>query len=674
MARQTHAGPSTRQPAVVDPRGQAGADSPSLLGADDLHLFNEGTHYRLYDKLGAHLVRSGGESGVQFGVWAPNARYVAVVGDFNGWDRGRNPLKPRGSAGLWEGFVPGVAAGARYKFHVASRENSYTADKADPFGAMHETPPNTASIVHGLEYAWGDAAWMRDRGSRQTLRSPMSIYEVHIGSWMRSDEGDGTRPLSYRELAPRLADYVKSLGFTHVEFMPVMEHPFYGSWGYQTTGYFAPTSRYGTPQDFMFLVDHLHQNGIGVILDWVPSHFPSDEHGLGYFDGTHLFEHSDPRQGFHPDWKSLIFNYSRHETRAFLISSAVFWLDKYHADGLRVDAVASMLYLDYGRRTGEWIPNRFGGRENIDAVEFLRQLNSEVYRSFPDVQTIAEESTAWPMVSKPVYVGGLGFGMKWDMGWMHDTLGYLQQDPVYRKFAHNSLTFRSMYQFAENYVLPLSHDEVVHLKGSLLSRMPGDVWQKFANLRLLLALQWLEPGKKLLFMGGEFGQWGEWNHDSGLDWALASPGSPHDRVRALVTQLNRLHRELPALHEFDSQPQGFEWIDANDADQSVISFLRRGAGTDELAVAVINCTPVVRRNYRIGVDRAGIWREVLNTDAMEFGGSGQGNMGQVEAAPVPCLRRPFSLNLTLPPLAALLLTPERGATAGSDPTKSQPTP
>jgi len=636
-----------------------GPRDQSRFSSDDLYLFNEGTHYRLFDKLGAHVVRGGekGEKGVHFGVWAPNASYVSVIGDFNGWDRGRNPLEVRGESGVWEGFVPGQGDGTTYKFHIASRHGGYSVDKADPFGFSHETPPKTASVVRTLDYAWGDKEWMRGRGARNTLASPISIYEVHLGSWMRVPE-EGNRSLTYREVAPKLAAYAKEMGFTHVELMPIMEHPFYGSWGYQTTGYFAPTSRYGSPQDFMFLIDTLHQAGIAVILDWVPSHFPSDEIGLGYFDGTHLFEHSDPRQGFHPEWTSAVFNYSRHEVRAFLISSAIFWLDKYHVDGIRVDAVASMLYLDYARKEGEWIPNRHGGRENLDAVEFLRQLNTEVYRAFPDVQTIAEESTAWPMVSRPTYLGGLGFGLKWDMGWMHDTLNYLKHEPVHRKFHHNSMTFRAMYQFAENYVLPLSHDEVVHLKGSLLTRMPGDEWQRFANLRLLLTNQWTQPGKKLLFMGGEFGQWAEWNHDDSLSWHLTQGDTPHAKIQKLMQTLNRLYKELPALHQADCRPEGFEWIDANNSEQSVVSFLRRGTSPSDVVVAVMNYTPVPRHNYRVGVNQPGMWLEVLNTDAKEFGGSGQGNMGRVEAAPVPWLGRPYTLTLTVPPLAALLLKPE----------------
>ncbi len=651
-------------PAEPRPKSTVAA---GLLTDDDLYLFNEGSHFRLYDKLGAHPVAEGPEAATYFAVWAPSAESVAVMGEFNGWNKSSHPLRARGQSGIWEGTIAGVARGSTYKYHITSR-NGYRVDKADPFAIRRELPPQTGSIVWSLDYAWSDAAWMSSRRGRNSLDAPQSIYEVHLGSWMRVPE-EGNRHLTYRELAPRLCDHVKRLGFTHVEFLPLMEHPFYGSWGYQLTGYFAPTARYGTPQDLMYLIDYLHQHDIGVILDWVPSHFPTDEHGLGYFDGTHLFEHSDRRQGFHPDWKSLIFNYGRHEIRSFLISNALFWLDCYHADGLRVDAVASMLYLDYGRKEGEWIPNEHGGRENLTAIAFLQRFNQEVYAAFPDVQTIAEESTAWPMVSRPNYVGGLGFGLKWDMGWMHDTLDYLKTDPVYRRYHHNALTFRGMYQFAENYVLPLSHDEVVHMKGSLFGRMSGDEWQKFANLRLLLTNQWTQPGKKLLFMGGEFGQPAEWNHDTSLDWHLCEGDSMHARLQRLVESLNRLYRELPALHVNDCRPQGFEWVDPNDAEQSIVSFIRRGSGSDDMVLAVFNYTPVPRHNYRIGVNRGGQWREVLNTDAREFGGSGQGNLGAVEAAPMAWRQRPYTLTITVPPLGAVLFVPEEagGTRQSNDP-------
>ncbi|WP_038040333.1 1,4-alpha-glucan branching protein GlgB [Thermorudis peleae] len=629
----------------------------SLLTDDDLYLFNEGSWLRAYEKLGAHPVQLGDETGVYFAVWAPNAREVSVIGDFNGWKPGVHPLAPRGNSGIWEGFLPGVGVGARYKYHIVSHYNNYRVDKADPYGVFHETPPRTASIVWDLSYEWHDQQWMAQRRQRNALDAPMLIYEVHLGSWMRVPE-EGNRWLTYRELAPKLAEHVQRLGFTHVEFLPIMEHPFYGSWGYQITGYFAPTSRYGTPQDFMYLIDYLHQQGIGVILDWVPSHFPTDEHGLIYFDGTHLYEHADPRRGFHPDWHSAIFNYGRHEVRTFLLSSAIFWLDRYHADGLRVDAVASMLYLDYSRKPGEWIPNEYGGRENLEAIAFLRRLNEEIYRLYPDVQTIAEESTAWPMVSRPTYLGGLGFGMKWDMGWMHDTLHYLHYDPIYRKYHHTLLTFRMLYAFTENFVLPLSHDEVVHGKGSLLSKMPGDDWQKFANLRLLYGYQYTQPGKKLLFMGAEIGQWAEWNHDTSLDWHLLQY-APHQGIHRWLEDLNRLVRTEPALYEQDFSPTGFEWIDPNDADNSVLSYLRRGRAEGSELLIVCNFTPVPRQNYRVGVPRLGFWREVLNSDASIYGGSGWGNFGGVEATPVPWHGRPYSVNLTLPPLAMVIFKCEQ---------------
>lgn len=623
------------------------------ITANDLYLFNEGTHLDLHDKLGAHLEERNGVPGVHFAVWAPNAESVSVVGDFNDWSKDANPMQSRADSGIWESFVPSVGHGAVYKFHIRSRNAGYTVDKADPFAVYAELPPRTASIVWELDYAWNDERWMHNRASRNAPSAPVSVYEVHLGSWMRVPE-DGGRSLTYRELAPRLAEYVNDLGFTHVEFLPVMEHPFYGSWGYQSTGYFAPTSRFGTPQDFMYLIDVLHQHDIGVILDWVPSHFPSDEHGLAYFDGTHLFEHADPRQGYHPDWGSYIFNYGRNEVRSFLLSSAMFWLDRYHADGLRVDAVASMLYLDYSRKAGEWIPNDFGGRENLDAISFLRRFNEDVYQRFPDVQTMAEESTAWPMVSRPTYVGGLGFGLKWDMGWMHDTLQYFSTDPIHRRYHQNELTFRAVYAFTENFILPLSHDEVVHGKGSLVGKMPGDEWQRFANLRLLYSYMFATPGKKLLFMGCEFGQVGEWSHESSLDWhVLRYP--VHAGVLELMRQINRVYADEPALHQLDLDPRGFEWIDANDHEQSVISFLRKGSAPDALIAVVINCTPLPRHNYRVGLPAAGFWRELLNSDAKEFGGSGQGNFGGVETTLAPWNGRPQSVTLTLPPLGALYL-------------------
>jgi 1,4-alpha-glucan branching enzyme len=623
------------------------------LTDDDLYLFNEGSHFRLYDKLGAHPMVVEGRKGYHFAVWAPDALKVSVIGAFNQWDKAAHPLAPRGQSGIWEGFIPEVGKGTVYKFHIVSRYNHYHVDKTDPFGFFSETPPMTGSIAWDLDYAWGDQDWMEARGRHNQANAPMSIYEVHLGSWMRLPE-EGKRPMTYLEMAPRLADYVERLGFTHVELLPIMEHPFYGSWGYQTVGYFCPTSRYGTPQDFMYLIDHLHQKGIGVILDWVPSHFPSDEHGLGYFDGTHLYEHQEPSQRVHPDWNTFVFNYGRKEVQSFLISSALFWMDKYHADGLRVDAVASMLYLDYGRKEGEWIPNKYGGRENLEAIAFLRRFNEAVYKDYPHTQTIAEESTDWPMVSRPTYVGGLGFGMKWDMGWMHDTLKYMSQDPIHRSYHHNHLTFRMLYAFNESFVLPLSHDEVVHGKGSLIRKMPGDDWQKFANLRVLFAYMFAQPGKKLLFMGGEIGQWNEWYHEVSLDWHLLDQPF-HQGLQRWVMDLNRLYRSEPALHELEFSPEGFEWIDANDAMQSTVSVIRRCKSTDDLVLIVCNFTPVPRINYRLGAPKGGLWREVLNSDAGDYAGSGQGNMGAIEAAPIASHGRPFALNVTLPPLGAVFL-------------------
>ena len=627
-------------------------DDPSALSDQDLYLFNEGSHLRLYEKLGAHPTTRRGRPGTRFSVWAPNARSISVAGDFNGWNREANPLHPRASSGIWEGFVPDVGTGALYKYHVVSRAGDYRVDKGDPFAFHAEVPPRTASVVWNLDYTWSDKDWIETRAARQSLGAPISIYEVHVGSWKRVPE-QGFRSLSYRELAPQLAEYVRHMGFTHVELMPVMEHPFFGSWGYQTTGYFAPSSRYGTPQDLMYLVDVLHQNGIGVLLDWVPSHFPTDEHGLGFFDGTHLYEHGDPRQGLHPDWNSFIFNYGRHEVRSFLLSSAMYWLERYHVDGLRVDAVASMLYLDYSRNEGEWIPNVHGGRENLDAIAFLRRFNEEVFAHHPGAQTVAEESTAWPMVSRPVYVGGLGFGFKWDMGWMHDVLEYMRRDPIHRSHHHGQLTFRMLYAFTENFVLPLSHDEVVHGKGSLLGQMPGDEWQKFANLRALLGMMWTQPGKQLLFMGSDFGQWNEWNHDASLDWHLLEQPL-HQGVQRWVRDLNTTYRGEPALHELDCDPAGFSWIDCNDNEQSTLVWLRRARSTSDLVVVACNLTPLVRSNFRIGVPRPGRWQEILNGDAPLYGGSGQGNWGGVDSTPVAWHGHPQSICITLPPLAVVL--------------------
>lgn len=628
----------------------------SLLTDDDLHLFNEGSHFRLYEKLGSHLFTREGVEGTYFAVWAPDAVKVSVVGDFNGWDTSSHPLQPRAQSGIWEGFITGVKKGAPYKYHILSRFSDYKADKADPFAVFCEVPPKTASIVWDLDYTWGDSEWMAKRAEFNGPDRPMAIYEMHLGSWMRASDEEN-RPLTYREIAPKLKEYMQKMNFTHVEFLPIMEHPYYGSWGYQTLGFFAPTSRYGSPQDFMYLVDYLHQHDIGVILDWVPSHFPSDEFGLGYFDGTYLYEHSDPRQRIHPDWDSLIFNYGRSEVQSYLISSALFWLGKYHADGLRVDAVASMLYLDYGRKEGEWIPNEYGGKENVEAIAFLRRFNEEVYKSHPDVQTIAEESTSWPMVSRPNYVGGLGFGLKWDMGWMHDTLSYMSKDSIHRNFHHNQLTFRLIYAFQENFVLPLSHDEVVHGKGSLIRQMSGDEWQKFANLRLLYGYMYAQPGKKLLFMGGEFGQWNEWYHEESLHWHLLDYPL-HATLQRWVEDLNRTYRQEPALHQLDFDPAGFEWIDCNDSLHSVLSLIRKGRSEADNLIILCNFTPVPRYNYRVGVPRPGYWQEILNSDAKEYGGSGHGNMGGIETSPIPYHGRPCSLNLTLPPLGAIFLKRE----------------
>lgn len=628
----------------------------SLLTDYDVFLFKEGRHFRLYQRLGAHLARHDGEHGTYFALWAPNAERVSVMGDFNGWNKQVHALHRReDDSGIWEGFIPGVGQGALYKYHIDSRIGGYRVDKTDPFAFRYEDTAGTASMVWDLEYQWHDQAWMQARSQRNALNAPWSVYETHLGSWRRLPEEDN-RFLTYREQADALTAYARDMGFTHVELLPITEHPFYGSWGYQTTGYYAPTIRYGTPQDLMYLIEQLHRGEIGVVLDWVPSHFPTDEHGLSYFDGTHLFEHSDPRRGFHPEWNSSIFNYGRNEVRSFLISSAAFWLDKYHIDAIRVDAVASMLYLDYARKAGEWVPNEFGGRENIDAIQFLRALNEAVYKDFPDVQTIAEESTAWPMVSRPVYVGGLGFGMKWNMGWMHDTLDYFSEDPIHRKYHHDKLTFGLWYAFSENFMLPLSHDEVVYGKRSLLGKMPGVELQKFANLRLLFGFMYAHPGKKLFFMGGEFGQWREWNHDARLDWDLLE-NSNHGGVQRWFKNLNHFYRTDLALYGRDFSQEGFEWVDVRDWEQSVLSFLRKDPSGDQTLV-VCNFTPVVRANYRIGVPHRGRWREVLNSDAMEYGGSGHGNFGGVATENVPAHGRDDSLTLTLPPLGVLFFKPE----------------
>jgi 1,4-alpha-glucan branching enzyme len=628
----------------------------SAISEFDLYLLAEGTHYRAYEKLGAHLTGKDGKRGVQFAVWAPNAKRVSIIGDFNNW----NPnaaIMSSSTAGIWEGFVPDIGQGASYKYHIESRYRDYKVDKADPYGFASEIRPETASRVWNLDnYSWHDESWMKNRTNTNSLGSPLSFYEVHLGSWKRALH-EGNRWLTYRELAPLLADYVHDAGFTHIELLPVMEHPFDGSWGYETLGYFAPTSRFGTPDDFMYLVDYLHQRGIGIVLDWVPAHFPKDEAGLGYFDGSHLYEHEDPRQGEHPDWNTFVFNYGRNEVQNFLISNALFWMDKYHVDGLRVDAVASMLYLDYGRREGQWIPNRFGGKENLDAVHFLRTLNEHVYGAYPDTMMIAEESTSWPQVSRPIYLGGLGFGLKWNMGWMHDVLSYMSQDPVYRNYHHNEITFSLVYAFAENFVLPFSHDEVVYGKGSMIRKMPGDDWQKFANLRLLYGFMFGHPGKKLLFMGDEFGQWSEWNHDASLEWNLLEHPS-HAGLKRWVRDLNTLYRGEPLLHTMDFNSAGFEWVDCKDFQRSIISFLRRGQNSNDQLLFVCNFTPVVRQNYRVGVPLEGHWKEILNSDAPLYGGSGQGNFGGLSTVPLPIHGRPFSLNMTLPPLGIVVFRPE----------------
>jgi 1,4-alpha-glucan branching enzyme len=629
----------------------AEANDASLLTDLDIYMFKQGSHFRLYEKLGAHLITVDDVSGCHFAVWAPNASAVSVIGDINAWCAESNALDLRkDDSGIWEGFIAGMSSGARYKYRIVSREG-VIADKGDPFAFSWEVPPSTASRVCALDYTWNDTEWMRKRGDKNQLNAPCAIYEIHLGSWRRIPEEDN-RFLTYREMAEWLPPYIQEMGFTHVEFLPLTEHPFYGSWGYETTGYFAATARYGAPQDFMFLVDTLHQYGIGVIMDWAPAHFPGDAHGLGHFDGTFLYEHADARQGFQPEWHSSLFNYGRFEMRAFLTSSALFWLDKYHLDGLRLDAVSSMLYLDYGRKQGEWIPNREGGRENLDAVTFLRNLNEAVFRDFPGTQTFAEESTAWPMVSRPITAGGLGFGLKWNMGWMHDTLRYFAEDPINRKFHHAQLIFSIWYAFSENFVLPISHDEVVQGKSALIGKMPGDEWQKFANLRLLYGYMWGHPGKKLLFMGCEFGQTREWQHDESLEWHLLQYAH-HAGLRRWVVDLNRFYRSQPALYQQDFSHDGFQWMDCNYAEKSVISFIRRGLNPEDTLLVVCNFTPVVRENYLVGAPSSGIWQEVLNSDAELYGGSGVGNFGGVEAAPISAGEMYHALMLRLPPLAVL---------------------
>jgi 1,4-alpha-glucan branching enzyme len=625
---------------------------PAQIPDLDLHLFGEGTHRRLYRQLGAQP----GEGATRFAVWAPAARQVHVVGDFDGWS-GEHTLTPQGSSGVWSGTVDGAGVGNSYRYRITTSTGARV-DKSDPVGAAHHMPPSIDSLIVDLGFDWTDSRWLSERGERQALDAPMSIYEMHAGSWGRFAP-ESTRFPTYVELADPIADHCLAHGFTHVELLPIMEHPFYGSWGYQTTGYFAPTARFGSPTQLMAMINRLHERGVGVLLDWVPSHFPNDAHGLYHFDGTHLYEHADPRQGYHPDWNSAIFNYGRNEVRAFLISSAMCWLDRYHVDGLRVDAVASMLYLDYSRQHGEWIPNRYGGRENLEAIDFLRQFNEAVYAEYPDIVTHAEESTAWPGVSRPTYLGGLGFGGKWDMGWMHDTLQYMRRDPIHRKWHHSEITFRSVYMGSENYVLPLSHDEVVHGKGSLLAKMPGDEWQKFANLRLLYSMEWFQPGKKLLFMGGELATWNEWAHEGTLEWSLHD-APMHMGVRLLLADLNRLYIDEPAMHRGDSIGHGMQWIEAHDAEHGVFAWLRLDpTGEGRPVLVAVNATPAPQYNYRLGVPEPGRWGELINSDAQVYGGSGQGNYGGVDAVPLDSHDQRQSVVITLPPLGVVALAPAR---------------
>ncbi|MBI3952115.1 MAG: 1,4-alpha-glucan branching protein GlgB [Acidobacteria bacterium] len=631
---------------------------PPVLSDFDLHLMAEGTHYRNYEKLGAHIREIDGVRGVHFAVWAPNAKRVSVVGDFNQWDGRRHPMRFHPGAGIWEIFIPELNEETLYKFEIKSRFHNLSTLKTDPYGFYFERRPKTAAIVHDItKYGWNDEQWMEERAQKNALDAPIAIYEVHLGSWKRAPE-EGSRYLTYRELAHQLVDYVKQMGYTHIELLPVTEHPYDGSWGYQTIGHYAPTSRFGEPEDFMYFVDYCHHHGIGVILDWVPAHFPKDAHGLAYFDGTHLYEHADPRKGEHQDWGTLIFNYGRNEVRNFLLGNALFWLEQYHIDGLRVDAVASMLYLDYSRQPGQWIPNMYGGRENLEAIDFLKKFNELVHGTHPGVMTIAEESTAWPMVSRPTHLGGLGFSFKWNMGWMNDTLTYISKDPIHRKYHHNNLTFSLLYAFNENFILPLSHDEVVHGKRALLDKMPGDFWQKFANLRLLYSYLYGHPGKKLLFMGGEFAQWGEWSHDRSLDWHLL-PYEPHQRLQKFVKDLTRLYVTEPALHEVDFEHTGFEWIDFHDWEANIISFIRKAKNPDDYLIFALNFTPVPRVGYRSGVPESVFYREILNSDSSEYGGSNMGNAGGVMPEPIPRSGRPYSVKLTLPPLAAVVFKPQR---------------
>jgi 1,4-alpha-glucan branching enzyme len=640
-------------------------DAPSLFSDFDLYLFGQGKHYHIYEKMGAHQRTIEGVTGVNFAVWAPNARAVSVIGDFNNWDRSVTPMHLRhNDLGVWEAFVPGVQVGAIYKFAIYSKFNNYTVDKTDPYGFAAELRPQTASIVADIQqHVWQDDEWMQERVQRQQLNSPISMYEVHLGSWRHVPERhqpgavEEDRFMTYRELAPALASYVKELGFTHIELLPITEYPLDASWGYQVTGYYAPTTRFGSPEDFQYFVDYMHQQGIGIILDWVPSHFPKDGHALSYFDGTHLYEYSDPRKGEHKEWGTYVFDYGRSEVRNFLLGSALFWLREYHIDGLRVDAVASMLYLDYMRPSGEWSPNHFGGREHLEAVDFLRQFNEAVYGEVPGTITIAEESTAWPLVTRPTYVGGLGFSFKWNMGWMHDMLEYMHLDPIHRRYHQQNITFSLMYAYSENFILPLSHDEVVHLKGSMLTKMPGDLWQRFANLRAFYGYMWGHPGKKLLFMGGEFGQWHEWNFGESLDWhLLAPPSDPHHaQLHGFVRDLNQLYQQEPALSTLDNDAEGFSWIDCHDSDNSVVSFLRRSKQDTETLIFVCNFTPVPRHGYRLGVPDAGTYFEVLNSDDLRYGGSGLLNMQPMPSSPIYWQSCPHSILLTLPPLSTVIL-------------------
>ncbi len=647
-------------------------EQESLFSDFDLYLFGQGKHYHLYEKMGAHPRVLNGVAGTHFATWAPNAQTISVIGDFNDWNRSSHQMWRRhNDLGVWECFIPGVQPGALYKFAIYSRYNNYTADKIDPYAFACELRPNTASIVADItRHSWQDEQWMNARQGQDWLNAPMSIYEVHLGSWKHAPERhvpgavEEDRFLTYRELADQLGSYVKKMGFTHIELLPVMEYPFDGSWGYQVTGYYAPTSRFGTPEDFQYFVDHMHQLGIGVLLDWVPGHFPKDGLALSYFDGTHLYEYADSRKGEHKDWGTLVFDYGRSEVRNFLLANALYWLREYHVDGLRVDAVASMLYLDYQRKEGEWLGNTYGGREHLEAIDFLRLLNEAVYDQMPGTLTMAEESTAWPLVSRPTYVGGLGFSMKWNMGWMHDMLEYMHLDPIHRRYHHNNITFSLMYAYSENFVLPLSHDEVVHVKGSLINKMPGDLWQRFANLRAFFGYMWGHPGKKLLFMGGEFGQWSEWNFRESLDWhLLASPSDPrHEQLQTFVRDLNALYSQEPAFSELDNHPEGFSWIDPHDSDNSVISFMRKSKQQEDTLVFICNFTPVPRNGYRVGVPMAGTWDEILNSDAQRYGGSGQVNTQEMPSGPVFWQSCPHSILLTLPPLATIILKRRRPET------------